>query len=79
MLLLHAVRRTLRDQRMTFLIDTWLGAVVLLTGGETDWDQLNKETGLNGAELGYVFGLWPLRGGVPFGASCPTHGRCERG
>ena len=37
--------------------------------GQTDWDQLNKETGMNGAELGYVLGLWPVRGGVPFGGS----------
>jgi DNA-binding PucR family transcriptional regulator len=39
-LLLHAVRRTLRDHRLSFLLDTWSGAVVLLTAGETDWEQL---------------------------------------
>jgi sugar diacid utilization regulator len=39
-LLLHAVRRTVRDHRLSFMLDTWSGAVVLLTAGEANWEQL---------------------------------------
>jgi sugar diacid utilization regulator len=39
-LLLHAVRRTVRDHRLSFLLDSWSGAVVLLTAGEMNWEQL---------------------------------------
>lgn len=67
-LLLHAVRRTLRDQRMSFLIDTWLGSVVLLTSSETDWDQLNAsilaELGTGTCRLG-VGGLSPTPSELP--------------
>jgi sugar diacid utilization regulator len=39
-MLLHAVRRAVRDRRLSFLLDSWSGAVVLLTAGEIDWEQL---------------------------------------
>lgn len=39
-LLLHAVRRAVRDRRVPFLLDSWSGAVVLLTPAELPWEPL---------------------------------------
>lgn len=38
--LLHAVRRVVRDLRLGALLDTYSGAVVVLTGMETDWEAM---------------------------------------
>ena len=65
---LHAVRRALRERRLNALLGTRSGVVVILVGGDTDWEALRQaimsELGVDHCRLG-VGGLYPRPSQLP--------------